>query len=253
MAYWIGNGKRPQELVMAQIRLKQRETDREYLPEVCMACGQPSATHIRKTFAWHPPWVIVLILVNLIVYAVVALIMTKRMTVEVPVCEKHRGYWWKRYLLMILPLPIIVALGIGLMIALDQPGQGNLSGMACAGTAGLGLVWLISVAVIQSMMIRAKEITDRTITLTRVNDEFVAALDEVRRRERPDDWDDEGDEYEERLRRRRRREQERAGHSDDAPPDKRDAFRAERGDDSIREPGDTSFREEPPRRRPTDE
>src|SRR5262249_33444217 len=118
---------------MAEIRLREYETERDYLPAVCMACGQPASTHIRKTFDWHPLWIIVLILVNLIVYAVVALIMTKRMAVDVPVCERHRGYWWKRYLVMILPLPIIVIVGIGLMIALDQPGQGDLTGLACAG------------------------------------------------------------------------------------------------------------------------
>jgi hypothetical protein len=97
---------------MAEIRLRDSETELDRLPQMCMVCGQPAVTHIRKKFAWHPPWVIILILINLIVYAVVALIMTKRMTVDVPVCDKHRGYWWKRMLLMLLPLPIIIGVGI---------------------------------------------------------------------------------------------------------------------------------------------
>src|SRR5262245_904322 len=124
---------------MAQIILKKRETDAEYLPELCMACGQPATTHIRKNFAWHPPWVIILILVNIIVYAIVAMIMTKRMTVDVPVCERHRGYWWKRHLLMWLPLLVIFVLGIGAMIALDDPRNKDVSSMACGGSVILGI------------------------------------------------------------------------------------------------------------------
>jgi hypothetical protein len=141
------------------------------------------------------------------------------------------------------------------MGALDDPrGGGDLSGLACAASGGLALIWLIVAAIIHSMMIRPKEITDRTITLTRVHDDFVTEMDKLRSARRGDDWDEDGEEYEERLRRRRqRRADERTGYADEAPPEKRDAFRADRGDDSIREPRESSFREEPPRRNPDDE
>jgi hypothetical protein len=226
---------------MAQIRLRRYETEREYLPEVCMACGQASCTHIRKGFSWYPPWVGVTILAGVLPFAIIATILTKRMSVEVPVCERHRGYWWKRYLLMFLPLVLIVAVGIGLFAAASAARNKDLPGMVCGGSFVVGLVWLIVAAVIQSMMIRPAEITDRSITLKNVHDDFIDALDGLRRSQK--EFDD--DEYE-RPRRRRYRDDDEdyrrppPRQADDGGP--RDAYRARSEDISP-----------PPRRRDDDE
>jgi hypothetical protein len=228
---------------MAEIQLRQSETDRDRLPDVCIACGQPATSFIRKTFAWHPPWVIVIILAGLLPYVIVALILTKRMTVEAPVCDKHCGYWWKRQMLMWLPLlAVIVAFTGGMIIASNAgapPGQNELTGFVCAGSAILFLAWLIVAAIVQSMMIRPTEITDRSIRLKRVHEGFVDAFDQLRggrNRDFDRDDDDDVEDYDERMRQRReRRAKERSGYDDD----RRESFRAERDPD---EPPDERIR-----------
>jgi hypothetical protein len=188
------------------------------MPAMCMACGQPSTDYIRKNFAWCPPWVSILILAGLLPYVIVASMMTKRMHVEVPVCAKHRGYWWKRGLLMWLPMLFLILGGIGLAILADEMRQKDLMGFVCLGSVLAVLTWLIVALVIQSLMIRPTEITDRTITLKSVNDGFAASLNEMqddhegRRRRRYDD-----DDY---CEDRPRRRPPRAEY--DEPPSRRD-------------------------------
>jgi hypothetical protein len=224
---------------MAEIQLRQSETDRDRLPDVCIACGQPATSFIRKTFAWHPPWVIVIILAGLLPYVIVALILTKRMTVEAPVCDKHRGYWWKRQMLMWMPLLLLFLCGIGLAIAAGNMGDKDTPGIVCFASGAAGVVWLFVAVVIQSMMIRPTEITNRTIRLKRVHEGFVDAFDQLRRgrdRDFDRDYDDDVEDYDERMRRRReRRAKERSGYDDD----RRESFRAERDAD---EPPDERIR-----------
>ncbi|HLW65257.1 MAG TPA: hypothetical protein VKS79_08060, partial [Gemmataceae bacterium] len=52
---------------MAQIRLQQRETIASGLPPVCIVCGRPAITHVRKNFLWRPGWTSWLLLSSLFV------------------------------------------------------------------------------------------------------------------------------------------------------------------------------------------
>ena len=59
------------------------------LPAFCVKCGQRAAVRKTKTYYWHEPWVYFMILAGLVVYAVVALIVRKRIKLEVPLCSDH--------------------------------------------------------------------------------------------------------------------------------------------------------------------
>lgn len=183
---------------MAKIRLEKWQTSRDRLPDVCMVCGEPASDHVRKNFSWHPPWVIVTIVAGLVIYAVLALVLTKRMAVDMPICDRHRGYWWKRSVLMFLPLLLIAVIGIAVFALADQTGYRDAQGFVCGGTIGVGLVWLIFAAVIQSLAIQPTEITDRAIMLKGVHDEFAEAFSTLRQSQREafDRLDDEeGEDY----------------------------------------------------------
>jgi hypothetical protein len=159
---------------------------------------------VRKKFSWYPPWIGILILGGPIPFAIVAAILTKRMQVVVPLCEAHRGHWTWRNWFIYGGLAVVGALGLGafiLMIVLTEqrpprPGTDAIVGISCIATAVLGLAWLIAAAIVQSTGIRPTEITDYSITLTGVADEFIDAVEDQRerapRRKRRDD-DDEDD------------------------------------------------------------
>ncbi len=191
---------------MANVKLSAYECRKNLLPKVCMFCGEPAVTRKQRNFAWHPPWVWILILAGILVAAIVALILTKRMTVRVPVCERHEGFWRRRNLVVGLSfLGVAVLEIVAIAISANQPqGQNNdLGGFVCVGGAFLFLAWLVVVAIYSAQGIRPTEITDRSIRLTGVNREFIEALEDDRERDR-----DEEDDYRRKWNAKRKAERE---------------------------------------------
>jgi hypothetical protein len=198
---------------MGQVRLGRGEVERELLPAVCMRCGAAATAHKIKLFSWYPPWVNVLILVAWPVCLIVALILTKRMRVSVPLCDRHRNHWLIRLLFILVGLAIILVTLIGGLVLAGMVGSqrnANMSGDAIItvtmiGTGVLLLGWLIGLIILQSTAIRPAEITDRSITLAGVSPVFVDALDSNYSR-RDEGEDEEEDEYDRERPRRRRSE-----------------------------------------------
>jgi hypothetical protein len=203
---------------MPVVRLHRCEAEDGDLPAVCMCCGAPARFTQSKVFKWHPPWVLALALVGLLPYAIVAIILTKRMRVWAPLCDRHQGHWFWRGVYSWGGLIVLIVLGIGaimLMTADQRPRRGGaggeeLGGLACVGVVVLGLVWAVGLSVAQGTGIRPTEITDRSISLAGVSERFIDALAEDREAAAEEDEYEE-DEYEDdRPRRPRRRPPPRA-------------------------------------------
>ena len=184
---------------MAQIRLRLREADGG-LPNVCLCCGQEATVTKDKTLSWFPRWVIVLLFVNILLYAIVASIMTKKARLQAPLCDEHKGHWFKRGLLMWGTFFLFGLLGVGgFVIAGNLPRPNDdYMGIACAAGAVFFVIWLVIVVVAQYTAIRPSEITDEEIVLKGVSQEFVDAVEESdrhrpmrSRRSRDDEDDDE--------------------------------------------------------------
>jgi len=169
---------------MANVTLTEYECRKSLLPAVCMQCGEPATTTVRRKFSWYPQWVIVLVLAGLLVAVIVAMILTKKMLVHVPMCDRHRNHWSKRTLWTLLTFGVLAVVGIGGIVALSAadngPAKESLTGMVCGGGVVLLLAWLILVVVLQAGLIKPTEITDEKIKLTKVHSEFVHALDDDR-------------------------------------------------------------------------
>jgi hypothetical protein len=194
---------------MPNVKLTDFECRKNLLPDVCMFCGRRAVDRKKRTFAWHPPWVWILILVGVLIAAIVAMILTKRMTVRVPVCNEHEGFWRRRNLVVGLSLVAVVVVEVVFIaVAASQPqGQNNdWGGLACGGGAVLFLGWLVLVAIYSQRGLRPTEITDRFIRLTGVNQEFIHALEDDRERDR-----EEEDDYRRQWKERRQKEREADG------------------------------------------
>lgn len=212
---------------MAQVRLDLHEAD-GHLPPVCMRCGHEASVTKTRDMSWCPPWVGVLILAGLLPYVIVAILMTKRARVQVPLCENHKGHWFHRNLFIwggLLAVGAIGAIGIALLIVLPRDHQDMFGPGICIGGGGLGFVWLISVIIAQSTAIRPKEITDRQIILEGVSADFVEAMDDLDRRRRERlrrrDYDDDDDEDWDEDDRPRRKRVESDAIEEDRPRKKR--------------------------------
>jgi hypothetical protein len=229
---------------MATLRLGTYEVEKYGLPPACARCGEKAVASPPKRFRWSPPWLPVLILlgaIGLILYIVLAASLSKRRTVPLPLCERHRNYWLNRNIFLfggLLGIILFSILGIVLGIMLDDKGiTDGAAGWAGLSMAGVFLVWLVAAAIIGSTSIRATDITDRTIALTGLSAKFVDAVQDARSGDERDVDEDENEEP-----RRRRRRPRDDDEEDEAPR----ARRREKADDG----GYYDRDEAQPRRRP---
>jgi hypothetical protein len=224
---------------MATVRLGRYEVEEYELPPVCARCGARAVTSPPKRFAWHPGWVTALLVVSLLMgvlilvaYVVVAVAVTKRMTVPLPLCRRHRNYWRNRALFTYGGLALIVFLIVGGLVAVavfDDGSGGSPYAAVLLGGLLVFVVWLLAAAVMQGTGIRPGQITDRGIELIGVSRDFAEAVREERR-------GDEEEEEDDRPRRRRDedsdrdRERVRRRDEDDARPRRRRADDEDEGD-----------------------
>jgi hypothetical protein len=205
---------------MAKVELSRDDAEDGRLPEVCMKCGAQSWKQKSRTFSWYPPWVGVLILGGILPFVIVAAVLTKRMTVRVPLCDEHQNHWsWRGWFIGVGAI-LMLMLGLGcfaVLVATDQPqqrgggGANPLAGVLCAGGGVAFLIFIITAAIIQQLAIRPTEITNEAITLTNVAPEFSEAVEEAYDRYERD--------------RRERRPQRRQWEEDDRPRDRGDRYR----------------------------
>lgn len=106
---------------MAEIRIPVNELNKFDLPKVCVMTGStdPSVDFRPVKFQWYPPWVNALILINILVMAIVARVMTKIAKGELAFSEEAWKRWRTWRLISIASvLGVIVGFigGVGLLV-----------------------------------------------------------------------------------------------------------------------------------------
>lgn len=83
------------------------------LPARCVKCNEPAEepTKNRRVY-WHSPWIYLLILLNLLIYALVAVIVRKKAMVAPGLCSEHKK---RRRIVIGIAWAVLVA-GVALMI-----------------------------------------------------------------------------------------------------------------------------------------
>jgi hypothetical protein len=160
---------------MASVKLRNPDRYDDELPDLCMKCGERATAYWWKTFSWYPGWVVLLILVGVLPFIIVALILTKRMRVEVRFCDAHKNHWQKRNLIVFGSLFALIALGVFSLVLFNALGEKDLMGRTCIGLFFLSVAWLITSLFVLASAIRPAVITERHITLVGVSRVFADA------------------------------------------------------------------------------
>jgi hypothetical protein len=135
------------------------------LPDYCVKCNGPAnGLRVRKKLAWHHPVLYVLIFGAALFYVILAAALSKRATVDFPVCENHKN---RRRTLLIVGL---VLLALGTMLGI----LGFTSDYPEIGVFGL-LLFFVAVfwLVFASRVVGVKKIDDRYAWLTGLNGDFL--------------------------------------------------------------------------------
>jgi hypothetical protein len=175
------------------------------LPRVCVCCGA-EATHTRSTtFWWHPDWIAYILVLTLCVGMIflpiallLALILHKTKTVELPLCDRHRNPLLAKHVAMWGGLAVLVLLMAVTSLAFALS---NIKGAEFLGVVGVALlvltlgyfpIWLVTAAIVGQRAIHAGSIGDRFIRLVGVSRQFANAIED-QEEDRPryrDDFDE---------------------------------------------------------------
>jgi hypothetical protein len=149
------------------------------LPDRCVKSNEPAAGKIRRNLSWHPSYVYFIIILNIIIYAIVASLVSKKATVYIGLSET-----WirkRRNAILIgwmLPLLGVVLFVISLII-LTEP-HGNTDPVFGFGILG-SIVLILGGAIygiIASQLVSPTRITDRFVWLRGVHPEYIESLPE---------------------------------------------------------------------------
>lgn len=92
-----------------QIDLPENELNEFDLPRICIVTGKTEGVVFKPVkFSWYPRWVAALVIINLLIAAIVAAILTKRVKGELPFTEEAYKQWKRGQVLF--TLSVIAAL-----------------------------------------------------------------------------------------------------------------------------------------------
>jgi hypothetical protein len=141
-------------------------------PDRCVKCNAPvHGWRLKRNLYWHPPYVLLLIVLSLLIGLIVAMIVRQNAKVEIGLCEAHRS---KRVRNMIIGAVLTVA-GIGLIVAAAIFEKGLLVLFAIAALI-CGIVFMV-----QATIISAKRIDSKFVWIKGVCRPFLDMLPEWRK------------------------------------------------------------------------
>ncbi len=144
------------------------------LPPRCVKSNQPTNQFLKRNLTWHPQWVLLLILINILICAIVAMIMQKKATIYIGLSPE----WIARRRTCIMIAWGIAALAIvmfvgGIVLAQEYDPAAILIGISPLLLIGAAIYGLVG-----SRMVAPTKIDDRFVWLKGVCPEFLAKLPE---------------------------------------------------------------------------
>jgi hypothetical protein len=160
------------------------------LPPLCMKCGAPAVSHPMTRFSWAPQWIgwilgltIIAGLIFLPIAIILRLVLTRRMWVEVPLCEQHQNPWLLSRVTMWGGLAILLLLAVlTAVLFVVQSGRSTspepLPIVAFVVTLFYFPVWAVIASIIAQRTIHASVIRDNAIRLVSVSRVFADAVND---------------------------------------------------------------------------
>ena len=140
------------------------------LPDRCVKCNAPAnGNKLRRNLSWHHPAYYLFVLLNLLIYVIVALIVRKQAKISVGLCESHRS----RRARAIATAWSVVLAGAGLIVAAILYEK--------SWPALIGILLLLAGAIygsVRGRIVTARRIDDKHVWLNGVCSQYLDTLPE---------------------------------------------------------------------------
>jgi hypothetical protein len=123
--------------------------------DTCVKCGRPAVKSLKRRLFWHSPGYYLLILLNLLLYLIVALIVRKQLRVTLGLCGIHSAV--RRRWILSAWVSFFASIGLFVM-AIETRGEGFTYGMSGGGAL---LASLVLACIASNQTIRPRRINGK--------------------------------------------------------------------------------------------
>jgi hypothetical protein len=143
------------------------------LPLICVKSNQPATGRLKRSLAWHHPALYLIILLNWLIYIVVALIVRKTAMIQIALSDEWIARRKRRMVFAWSAILLCVVLFVMSLFLLDSSGLAPVvllvSIVGCLAAMGYGLV--------ACRLVSARRMTDTYIWLKGVHPDFLDRLE----------------------------------------------------------------------------
>jgi peptidoglycan/LPS O-acetylase OafA/YrhL len=139
----------------------------------CIVCHEPATGRpLRRKLSWHSPWWYLLVLFNLLVYAIAAMIVRRKIDLRVGLCDLHRTR--RRRSIALAWTLIVVAFFLLGYVALNPVTDAPMAALMALALLSLLVGGLV--AVYGPRVVTAKQIDDRYAWIGGVSSKLLDTL-----------------------------------------------------------------------------
>ena len=139
-------------------------TKQALLPQRCVKCNAPTQHTLKRNLRWHHPAVYISILGSLLLYLVLALVLSKSATVHVGLCETHLAA--RKRDIIITCFLVLVSFASFYFAAMTE--DMNLVFVGAIAFLG-GVIY----GIVRTKVVAPQKIDDHYVWLTGVNDNYL--------------------------------------------------------------------------------
>lgn len=150
------------------------------LPDVCIKSNeQTDGFRLKRKLSWHHPAVFAAILINLIVYAVLAMVLSKRATIQIGLSDYWRRKRVRRIIIAWSSVFLGIAVFIGGLILIDGRGGADFAPFGIVGGIFL-ILFGAFYGLFGARMIAPTKIDDNYVYIKGAHPDFIARFSAAR-------------------------------------------------------------------------
>ncbi len=144
-------------------------------PEICLMSNTKASGTLRRKLSWHHPAVFLALLVNILIYAILAIVLSKKATIHIGLSDEWIAK--RRWRIAVSWMGILSSLGamIAGMVMVSQPGTAGEWGYLIL----FGLFAFLFAAIyglVGARLVSPRKITDSHVFLKGAHSQFLARL-----------------------------------------------------------------------------
>ena len=139
------------------------------LPQRCIKCNAPTRNTLKRKLRWHHPAIYILIVGGFLLYAILAMVLSKTATIHVGLCETHVAT--RRRDILITWLLVLLSFGTFYLAAATDEMTFLLVGVAVF----LGAVIF---GIVKARVVAPQKIDDHYVWLTGINHDYLQQFPE---------------------------------------------------------------------------